>query len=243
MVSPPWFYYPFDKIDAATLELSGEEVTHIIGARRLRAGDQLVLINGLGKMAHCVLDEFSKKLKIVKLRVSLVAEVDPPEKEIILACALPKGDRLATMLDMACQLGMTAFQPLHFEHSETKWNDHQQRRCKRILIEACKQSRNSNVPHINPICEFRDFVATSTNGSSLMLLADQFGKPSGAYRAEIEAADILNIVVGPEGGLSAAEVELMQQHNIATLRLASAVLRIETAAIAAVTALQAAIKL
>ncbi len=100
MASPPWFYYPFDEIDTATLELSGEEVTHIIGARRLRVGDELVLINGRGEMAHCALEETNKKLKSVKLRISLVAEVDPPDKEIILACALPKGDRLSTMLDM-----------------------------------------------------------------------------------------------------------------------------------------------
>jgi 16S rRNA (uracil1498-N3)-methyltransferase len=238
MASPPWFYYPFDDIDTATLELSGEEVTHIIGARRLRVGDQLVLINGQGKMAHCALEETSKKLKSVKLRISLVAEVDPPDKEIILACALPKGDRLSTMLDMTCQLGITAFQPLHFEHSEAKWNDHQNRRCERILIEACKQSRNSNVPRIDPMCSFNEFISDKLSPQSLTLLADQFGRPSNAYTSQIKAADILCIVVGPEGGLSAAEIELTQQHKIVPLRLANAVLRIETAAIAAVTALQ-----
>jgi 16S rRNA (uracil1498-N3)-methyltransferase len=191
-------------------------------------------------MAHCVLEETSKKLKTVKLIISLIAEVDPPAKEIILASALPKGDRLSNMLDMACQLGMTVFQPLHFEHSEAKWNDHQAKRCKRILIEACKQSRNSNVPRIEPICDYREFISTNSNGQRLMLLADQFGKPSGAYRSQIEAANSLCVVVGPEGGLSAAEAELIQQHGIATLRLACTILRIETAAVAGVTALQTA---
>jgi 16S rRNA (uracil1498-N3)-methyltransferase len=218
--------------------LSGEEVTHIIGARRLRAGDELVLINGQGKMAHCALEESNKKLKSVKLRISLIAEMDPPGKAIILASALPKGDRLSTMLDMACQLGITAFQPLHFEHSESRWNDHQIRRCNRVFIEACKQSRNPNIPQIYPMCDFHEFISSNSSGQDLTLLADQFGQPVEVYTSQIKAADTLYIVVGPEGGLSAAESEFTQQQNIATLRLASAVLRIETAAIAAVTAIQ-----
>ncbi len=106
------------------------------------------------------------------------------------------------------------------------------------MIEACKQSRNSNVPRIDPMCRFNEFISDKLSRLSFTLLADQFGRPSSAYTSQIEAADILCIIVGPEGGLSAAEIELTQQHKIATLRLANAVLRIETAAIAAVTALQ-----
>jgi len=238
MISPPWFYYPFDAIEAMTIELSGEEVTHIIGARRLRVGDELVLMNGRGRLAHCTLEETNKKAKKVMLRVSLIAEIEAPPKEIILATALPKGDRLSSMLDMACQLGMTRFQPLQFEHSVSKWSDRLEQRCERILIEASKQSKSARVPGIAPICDFADFVAANEHANGVCLLADQFGRPAGSYATRFESTDSVCILVGPEGGLSSREMKLAQHHEIQMLRLATAVLRIETAAVAAVTAIQ-----
>lgn len=240
MSGPPWFYYPFDEIDTATLELSGEEVTHIIGARRLRVGDELVLMNGRGKMAHCALEKADKKARKVSLRISLIAEVEPAKNEIILASALPKGDRLSTMLDMACQLGMTQFQPLSFEHSVSKWNEKLARRCERILIEASKQSRTAVIPGVNPICNYADFVADRESTPGLMLLADQCGRPPAYYASLIESTDTACILVGPEGGLSPQEHALAVLHRVARLKLACAVLRIETAATAGVAALQGA---
>ncbi len=237
MSGPPWFHYPFDEIDTATLELSGEEVTHIIGARRLRVGDELVLINGRGKMAHCALEKVDKRARKVSLRVSLIAEVEPAKNEIILASALPKGDRLSTMLDMACQLGMTQFQPLLFEHSVSKWNEKLALRCERILIEACKQSRTARVPEVNPIYDYAKFIAGKESTRGLMLLADQYGRPPAYYASLIESADTVCILIGPEGGLSSQEITLAQQYHVASLKLASAVLRIETAAVAAVAVL------
>lgn len=238
MISPPWFYYPFDAIEATTIELSGEEVTHIIGARRLRVGAELVLMNGRGKLAHCALEEADKKAKKVTLRVSLVAEIETPPKEIILATALPKGDRLSSMLDMACQLGMTRFQPLQFEHSVSKWSDRLEQRCERIFIEASKQSKSAWVPGIAPMCDFADFVTANEPANGVCLLADQFGRPAGSYATRLESTHSVCILVGPEGGLSSSEIKLVQHHEIQMLRLATAVLRIETAAVAAVTAIQ-----
>ena len=238
MASPPWFYYPFDELENPALCLSGEEVTHIIGARRLRAGNQLVLMNGLGKLAHCVLEEVNKKARTATLRVSLVAELEAPKKNIILACALPKGDRLSTMLDMACQLGMTQFQPLVFERSVNKWSDKLSHRCERVLIEACKQSKTARAPEVRPICGFAEFLNSNQPENALTLLADQFGRPVSAYAKSIRHARSLCMVVGPEGGLSELETRLAEQTGLASLRLAHAVLRIETAAVAAITALQ-----
>jgi len=238
MSGPPWFYHPFEIIETEKVALSGEEVTHITGARRLRVGDELVLMNGRGKLAHCTLEEANKKTKSATLRVSLIAEVEPPIKQITLASALPKGDHLSTMLDMACQLGMTHFQPLQFEHSVSKWSDKLKLRCERILIEASKQSKSARIPLISPICDYADFVGTQKIGKSVCLLADQFGRPPSSYASRIKSADTLCILVGPEGGLSSGEMQLAQQHEVELLRLAPAVLRIETAAVAAVTALQ-----
>jgi len=237
MASPPWFYYPFKDIQASSLELSGNEVKHILGARRMHPGDEVVLMNGHGELAHCVLEEANKKARTLTLTVSLVAKLEPPKKQVVLASALPKGDRLSTMLDMACQLGMTHFQPLSFERSVSRWSDKLLQRCERILIEACKQSKTARVPEIKAVCDYTTAMSDERAGNRLSLLADPYGRPPSAYSSDIAGAQSLRIFIGPVGGVSEAEKQLAQQHKVAMLRLANSILRIETAAVAAVSVL------
>lgn len=236
MASPPWFYCPFTDIEKSSLELNGEEVNHIIGARRLHPGDLLILMNGRGSLAHCVLDEANKKARRVRLRVSLIARVEQSAKQRILASAIPKGDHLSSMLDMACQLGMTHFQPIQFERSVSRWNAKLQRRCERIVLEAAKQSKRAWIPQINDIKTYSDFLLVD-EPKALKMLADQFGHPIQFYQAEIKAAKKLSLLIGPEGGLNKKETKLAQQQKIALVRLAEPILRIETAAVAGMAAL------
>lgn len=235
--NPAWFYYPFKEIETETLTLAGAEVNHIIGARRLHAGDQLVLMNGKGELAHCVLEEANKKSKTAKLRVSLIAQIQPPPAQIVLACALPKGDRLSTMLDMACQLGMSQFQPLEFEHGVSKWSDKLKARCERIVIEAAKQSKRAWVPQIHHSVAYTRWLEANDDAQSLSLLADQYGCPLQSYQSAIDSAKQIALIVGPEGGLSEQEMVLTKTHNIESLRLAEPILRIETAAVAGIAAI------
>ena len=239
MASPSWFYYPFTDIEQSSIEIEGPEVNHILGAKRLRVGDELVLMNGQGALAHCTLEQANKKARKIQLRVSLVAEVEPPAVQRILACALPKGDRLSGMLDMACQLGMTAFQPLQFEYSVSRWSDKLQARCERVVLEAAKQSKRARVPGILPIQSYSEWSASNCNlqQGDLCVLADQFGLPVSHIHEKASRVKRFILIVGPEGGLSDSENKLAQQHNIRPVRLAEPILRIETAAIAGMAAL------
>ena len=235
MASPPWFYYPFTDIEQSSIELNGDEVNHIVGARRLHPGDLLILMNGQGALAHCVLDEADKKARRVRLRVSLIAQIEPSSKQRILACAVPKGDHLSSMLDMACQLGMTHFQPLQFERSVSRWNAKLHRRCERIVLEAAKQSKRAWVPCINSLQTYSEFLGAG-NSDDLQMLADQFGHPMQSYRDAINKAGKLCLIVGPEGGLNEQEMKQAHQHKLALVRLAEPILRIETAAVAGLAA-------
>lgn len=214
-------------------------MNHILGAKRLRVGDELVLMNGQGALAHCTLEQANKKARKIQLRVSLVAEVEPPAVSRILACALPKGDRLSGMLDMACQLGITRFQPLQFEYSVSRWSDKLQARCERVVLEAAKQSKRARVPEILPIQSYADWLSRDARPEphDLCVLADQYGLPAPHILESADHARRLILIVGPEGGLSDAESKLAQQQAIRPLRLAESILRIETAAIAGIAAL------
>lgn len=235
--SPPWFYFPFDGIEAESITLSGAEVNHILGARRLQEGDQLVLMNGRGELAHCMLQAADKRKKRVTLRVTLVAQVEPPIRSLSLACALPKGDRLSTLLDMASQIGITRFQPLTFERSVSRWSGKLKTRCTRIAIEAAKQSKRAWVPEIGDCLSYSQWLEADTRYSALTLLADQYGCALQSHQTAIESATHITLIVGPEGGLTEQELALAKSNNIASIRLAEPILRIETAAIAGLAAI------
>ena len=204
----------------------------------MKTNAQKNICNGKGRLAHCTLMEADKKGRTLSLLISLIAEIEPPAKQIVLASALAKGDRLATLIDMACQLGMTRFQPLQFERSVGKWSDKLAQRCERIAIEACKQSKQAWLPRIVQVCDYRDLDWSGDNGRALTVLADPFGRPMDCYRDEIEGAQTVSIVVGPEGGLTEAEFAHAQEQGADKVRLAAHILRIETAAVASIAALQ-----
>jgi RsmE family RNA methyltransferase len=88
--------------------------------------------------------------------------------------------------------------------------------------------------------DYAKFIAGNKRPRGLLLLADQYGRPPAYYASLIESADTVCILIGPEGGLSSQEITLAQQQQIASFKLASAVLRIEAAAVAAVAVLQSA---
>jgi len=237
MASPPWFYYPFTDFEQSSIELSGAEVNHILGARRLRAGDQLVLMNGKGALAHCLLEQADKSARRIRVQVTLMAELAAAQTRIILACALPKGDHLSDMLDMACQLGISDFMPLQFEHSVTRWNAKLQARCQRIVLEACKQSKRAWLPRVHDIQPFSVWLEKTLDEGVFRVLADQNGQPMHSWQAAIAQANSVVLIVGPEGGLSNTELSQIQTSKMATVRLAEPILRIETAAIAGIAAL------
>lgn len=237
MASTPWFYHAFDQLDAANLTLEGAEVQHILGARRLNVEDQIVLMNGRGKLAECTIQEANKKAKSINLRVDGIQTFPAPQKSITLACAIPKGDRLSTMLDMACQLGMTHFQPLVFNFSVAKWNDKAHKRAERILLEAAKQSKRAWLPEIIVPESFAEFAMQPTEGTNLRLLADQYGKALQSYAAPLQSASNVTLIIGPEGGLAPREMNLIKDKRIDLVKLAEPILRIETAAIAGLSAL------
>lgn len=239
LVSPPWFHHDFDSVNTESITLSGAEANHIIGARRLHVGEQLILSNGKGKLLHCVLEQADKREKIAILRVSLMAQVDPPAKTIVLASALAKGDRLSSMLDMATQIGITHFQPLEFERSASKWSEKLKVRSERIAIEAAKQSKRAWVPKIADCMPYVNWLEAQKDTQSTLFLADQHGLPLQSHQSTLESASNISLIVGPEGGLSEQELSLSQTHDIERIRLADAILRIETAVVAGLSAITA----
>lgn len=228
-MSDPFFYYADLATAGEQVTLTGDEAQHAAGARRLRAGETLVLFDGRGLSAPATLVALRDRGRTLDLRLG-ARTAQPPLPAITLACALSKGDRLATLLDMATQLGMTSFTPLICTHSVVQPSAASLARLHRICLEACKQCRRTWLPQIHEPATVADAVGQGRATGARLLLAHPAGRPWTALSAA--PAQGLTILVGPEGGFSEQEVALAREGGAEIVGLGDAILRIETAAVA-----------
>lgn len=225
--SAPWFYYDAELQSGMSVTLADEEARHAAGSRRLEIGDALTVFDGRGTVAEGVVAEIGNRGREVLLTISGTRTVALPVLRVHLASALPKGDRLAVMLDMATQLGMNSFTPLDCERSVVKVGDNAERRWRRILIEACKQSRQPHLPEVR-------------SAVSPVLFAKQcegevwIAHPDGDRPATLPppAEGSLTILIGPEGGFTDVEVEAVSACGARKVSLGTGILRTESAAVA-----------
>ena len=155
----PWFYYPGHCFSGQRLELDVEESRHLAAARRLQRGEEVCLFNGAGQLARAAIEQCEGRKRSSQLLIAETIEVDASSKNRIhLYCALPKNDRLATMLDMVTQIGIAGFTPLACEYSVNRWRHNHQNRSQRIVREACKQSHQAFVPELYPEITLSDFL-------------------------------------------------------------------------------------
>ncbi|OGI44174.1 MAG: hypothetical protein A2V92_04650, partial [Candidatus Muproteobacteria bacterium RBG_16_65_31] len=167
----------------------------------------------------------------IALRVEERRTEPPPKPPIHLACALPKGDRQAVLLDMATQLGMAGFTPLLCERSVVKPVGGALGRWRRICLEACKQSRRLHLPEIREAATPAEAAARAAAEGARIWIAHPSGGPASCNDAAHAAPGIV-LLIGPEGGFTEKEVAQALSHGARPVSLGPAILRIETAAVA-----------
>ncbi|NIO42775.1 MAG: RsmE family RNA methyltransferase, partial [Burkholderiales bacterium] len=143
-----------------------------------------------------------------------------------------KGERQATLLDMATQLGMTAFKPLICERSIVRPRTSAKQRWRRLCIEACKQSRRPYLPLIHDPAPPAEVIDQASAIGYKVWVAHPTGAPLVMGDLPVSIADALLLMVGPEGGFSEHEISQIVAAGAQPVSLGRTILRIETAAIA-----------
>jgi 16S rRNA (uracil1498-N3)-methyltransferase len=222
----PCFYCPDLPAVGSSHQLSEEESRHAGASRRIRAGDTISLLDGGGTLAAAVVDAVSRRALAFTVRERRT--VPPPVPALTVACAVPKGERFRTMVDMLTQIGVACIVPLRCERSTVKPGPSIVDRGRRIAIEACKQSRNPFVPDIAEPASVHDSLA-GISGTAGLAYAEAGG---GALAAQLEGTDGLRLYIGPEGGFTEAEISLLAGRGARPVGLGGNILRVETAAVA-----------
>jgi 16S rRNA (uracil1498-N3)-methyltransferase len=213
-----------------------EAQAHYIGrVLRLAEGDSVQLFNGLGQEYLATLLQVGKKTLSVR-----VDEVMPGMAEgalrIHLGQGLSRGERMDWAIQKATELGVSELTPIVSERCEVRLKDERADKrlahWRQVAISACEQSGRSTLPLIHPPVVLADWLAACE--AELKLVLHPVAAPLSSHAAPASLA----FLIGPEGGLSDAEVERAQQAGFHAARLGPRVLRTETAPVVALAVAQ-----
>jgi 16S rRNA (uracil1498-N3)-methyltransferase len=222
-----------------TFVLDGPEGRHAAAVRRLGAGSALVVTDGAGAAADCVVESLVGKDSLA-LRISRRWSQPAPRPRIVLAQALVKGDRGELAVELATETGVDSVVPWRAERCVARWDDGPRgekalARWRSTVREAAKQSRRAWIPVVTEPVSTAE-LATLVRKAALTVVLDA-AAPSGLIDLPLPADGDLLLVVGPEGGISESESTTLQQAGAQVARLGPTVLRASTAAAAAIAAL------
>ena len=162
-----------------------------------------------------------------------------PRLSVTLFQGLPKGDKMDLIVQKACELGVARIVPVSFSRSIVKLADKDSQRkterWRKIAREAGKQSGRCVVPEIDPVIPFRSLPSCFPACAAVAVPWEECGEggPLSFVRRH-PSLPSLGIVIGPEGGISPEEMDVMLRHGCEAITLGSRILRTETAGLAAV---------
>lgn len=233
------FYAPVS-FDASVLELSPDESRHLAGVLRKSVGDPIVVFDGRGVSAEAVVETVGKRVCTVRI-VQRLSSSSPPRPPIELASAVPKGDRARWLVEKATELGADRWTPLRVNRSVVEPRDSKLKRLRQTVIAACKQCGRNQLLQIDGTCDWSDWLALATARGPVFIAHPDGPPPSevaGQSPSGRQCPDPLAIAIGPEGGFTPSEIDAALTAGAQLLGLGPQVLRIETAAIAALAALR-----
>ena len=216
-------------------ELPEDQAHYIARVLRLAAGDAVQLFDGSGQEYRGTLIEAGKKRVLVELTEQLAGMAESP-LAIHLGQGLSRGERMDWAIQKATELGVTEITPLVSERCEVRLKDERADKrlahWRQVAISACEQCGRSVVPLIHPPVTLAEWQASVQAELKLVL------HPVAVPLQQHARPQSLAFLIGPEGGLSEAEVNAAQAAGFQPARLGPRVLRTETAPVVALSVAQ-----
>lgn len=221
--------------------LGGDEGFHAATVRRIRPGEQLLLGDGAGVLAHCEVEHAGRDG--LRARVLERWSVAPGSPRVTVVQALPKSERSELAIELATEAGADAFLAWQAARCVANWQgnrvDKGLRRWRAVSRSAARQSRRAHIPPVDGVLStaelagrVRDEVAAGATALALHESATDRLADVGLTHAKS-----LLLVVGPEGGIADDEMAALSEAGAAAVRLGPQVLRTSSAAAVALGAI------
>lgn len=222
----------------ALVYLTQEDAKHASQVMRMQAGEQIYAVDAQGRRFLAELQNVSKTQCSAILKELLPD--NEPEVRITLYQGLPKADKMDLIAQKLTELGAAKVVPVKMERCVVKLDEKdgikRRERLAKIAREAAKQCKRGVAPEIVAPQTWKQLTADMAKHDLLMVpWEDASGYGMKAAHADFPDAKDIGIVIGPEGGMSAAEIEAIEAAGAKQITLGSRILRTETAAVASCT--------
>lgn len=218
------------------LQLDEKASHHLARVLRAVVGDKVVLFNGEGGEHHAVIRQINKKNVVAEILKFVDRNVESPVK-IILAQGIARGEKMDFVIQKAVEMGVSEIVPVITERCNVRLDqEREQKRMQHwhaVVISACEQSGRNHLPVMHAPVELEEWLEKTKAEIKFVL------SPHATQKLQdVKRASTIAVVIGPEGGLSDAEIQAAQKMGFAALNLGPRILRTETAALAALAVLQ-----
>jgi 16S rRNA (uracil1498-N3)-methyltransferase len=222
-----------------------DDVTRHILVLRLQPGDSIVLFNGEGGEYSAELVEVERRSASVRVHELRDIELEAPY-HLTLAQGIAGGDKMDWLIEKAVELGVSGFVPLTTSRSVVRLSSERAQRrhahWQGIVRSSCEQCGRNRLPDVAPVREIATWLSAlprEAQPGEMRLLLSPRASISITALAETPPKGPVTLLIGPEGGFSAAEEAAATSHGFTALGLGPRVLRTETAGIAVLAALAA----
>ena len=235
------FYVPQPRIEKGMLKIEGDEVKHIRKVLRLKAGDEIIVFDGLGKEFEGAIVEEGLSSVVIKIQNIFSSKRDSP-LEVTLAQSLLKGEKMDYLIQKATELGVKEIIPFFSSRSvpllEKSKKLKRHHRWEKIAIEASKQCGRGVVPKIESLQDYSDMLQTDSPDSLRLILWEKEGIKLKEILERLKEKKKIFFIIGPEGGFSQLEVDEAKKTGFIPVTLGRRILRAETASLCFLSILQ-----
>jgi 16S rRNA (uracil1498-N3)-methyltransferase len=216
--------------------ITGSDVNHLKNVLRMKPGERLRVSTGTGKNLLCEISEMTDAFVQADIVKEQVEDTELPAK-IFLFQALPKGDRMETVIQKAVELGVYEIIPVEMQYCvvriEEKRAENKVKRWQAIAESAAKQSKRSKVPTVHSVMKMEDAISYAKECDvRIVPYENELGMEGTKKALQLVKEDCsISVMIGPEGGFSDAEIEALRP-DFSIISLGKRILRTDTAAIA-----------
>jgi 16S rRNA (uracil1498-N3)-methyltransferase len=233
----PRVFVPPEQLTGERVELAGEAHRHLARVLRIAVGAEVVIFDGRGVEIDgrvVALDG-----RTVTLALGARRSLPPPPVSITLLQGVPRGERMDLVVQKTTELGVARIVPVLAERSVARPPAQRSGRWQTIAEEAARQSGRAEVPEVSVPLPLAQALALARSCAARWLPWEE-ERTLPLRRALAATAPTVALLVGPEGGLTLAEVEQARAAGFVTVSMGPRILRTETAAIVAVALIQSA---
>jgi len=233
----PRIYHPGSLTVGQQVALNDDAANHVGRVLRMTAGQQVQLFDGSNQVFDAEILRADKKSVEVSV---LSGETDDRESplHIHLGQVMSRGEKMEFTIQKSIELGVSLITPLFSERCGVKLDaerlNKKIQQWQKIAIAACEQCGRNVIPEIRPAMDLEAWCAESDDGIKLNL----HPRASASINTLPLPVSRIRLLIGPEGGLSAEEIAMTARYQFTDILLGPRVLRTETTALTAITALQ-----